>query len=93
MRILYDETHNQTWTADPLLALAMSRRSNEAPRYYSYAHVADLVRSVLAGEHRRLTQWADHRRAPEGRRHPLPQPLLLVPAFARGCRRRGLLHP
>jgi Taurine catabolism dioxygenase TauD, TfdA family len=56
MRVLYDETHNQTWTADPLLALTMSRRSNEAPRYYSYAHVADLVRSVLAGEHRRLTQ-------------------------------------
>lgn len=56
MRVLYDETHNQTWTADPLLALAMSRRSNEAPRYYSYAHVADLVRSVLAGEHRRLTE-------------------------------------
>jgi hypothetical protein len=55
MRVLYDETHNQTWTADPLLALAMSRRSNESPRYYSYAHVADLVRSVLAGEHRRLT--------------------------------------
>ncbi|HEX3131788.1 MAG TPA: DUF4350 domain-containing protein [Thermoanaerobaculia bacterium] len=56
MRVLYDETHNQTWTADPLLALAMSRRSNEAPRYYSYAHLADLVRSVLAGEHRRLTE-------------------------------------
>ncbi len=56
MRVLYDETHNQTWTADPLLALAMSRRSNEAPRYYSYAHVAELVRSVLAGEHRRLTE-------------------------------------
>jgi hypothetical protein len=56
MRVLYDETHNQTWTADPLLALAMSRRSNESPRYYSYAHVADLVRSVLAGEHRRLTE-------------------------------------
>ncbi len=55
MRVLYDETHNQTWTADPLLALAMSRRSNEAPRYYSYAHVAELVRSVLAGEHHRLT--------------------------------------
>jgi alpha-ketoglutarate-dependent taurine dioxygenase len=56
MRVLYDETHNQTWTADPLLALAMSRRSNEAPRYYSYAHLVDLVRSVLAGEHRRLTE-------------------------------------
>lgn len=56
MRVLYDETHNQTWTADPLLALAMSRRSNEAPRYYSYTHVADLVSSVLGGEHRRLTR-------------------------------------
>lgn len=56
MRVLYDETHNQTWTADPLLALGLSRRSNEAPRYYSYAHVADLVSSVLGGEHRRLTQ-------------------------------------
>jgi len=55
LRVLYDETHNQTWTADPLLALAMSRRSNEAPRYYSYAHVAELVRSTLGGECRRLT--------------------------------------
>lgn len=56
MRVLYDETHNQTWTADPVLALGMSRRSNEAPRYYSYVHVAELVRSILNGEHRRLTQ-------------------------------------
>src|SRR5688572_30627223 len=56
MRVLYDESHNQTWTADPVLALAMSRRTNEAPRYYSYAHVAELVRSTLGGEHRRLTQ-------------------------------------
>jgi hypothetical protein len=56
VRVLYDETHNQTWTADPLLALAMSRRSNEAPRYYSYAHVAELVRSVLGGGLRRLTR-------------------------------------
>jgi hypothetical protein len=55
MRVLYDESHNQTWTADPLLALAMSRRSNEAPRYYSYAHVAELIRSTLGGECRRLT--------------------------------------
>ncbi len=55
MRVLYDESHNQTWTADPVLALAMSRRSNEAPRYYSYAHVAELVRSTLGGECRRLT--------------------------------------
>jgi hypothetical protein len=56
MRVLYDETHNQTWTADPLLALGLSRRSNESPRYYSYAHVADLVSSVLGGELRRLTR-------------------------------------
>ncbi len=55
MKVLYDESHNQTWTADPVLALAMSRRSNEAPRYYSYAHVAELVRSTLGGECRRLT--------------------------------------
>ncbi|MEA2603269.1 MAG: L-asparagine oxygenase [Acidobacteriota bacterium] len=55
MRVLYDESHNQTWTADPVLALAMSRRSNEAPRYYSYAHVAELIRSTLGGECRRLT--------------------------------------
>lgn len=56
MKILYDETHNQTWTADPLAALALSRRSNESPRYYSYAHVAELVRSTLGGELRRLTE-------------------------------------
>ncbi len=56
MRILYDETHNQTWTADPLLALKMSRRSNESPRYYSYAHVSDLVRTVLGGSYDRLTK-------------------------------------
>jgi|GEM_PF-50541 len=55
MRVLYDESHNQTWTADPVLALAMSRRSNESPRYYSYAHVAELIRSTLGGECRRLT--------------------------------------
>src|SRR5436853_6951570 len=55
MRILYDESHNQTWTVDPLQALAMSRRSNEAPRYYSYAHVAELIRTTLGGECRRLT--------------------------------------
>ncbi len=55
MRVLYDESHNQTWTADPVRALAMSRRSNEAPRYYSYAHVAELVRSTLGGEWQRLT--------------------------------------
>jgi hypothetical protein len=54
MRVLYDESHNQTWTADPVLALAMSRRSNEAPRYYSYAHFAELVRSTLGGQCRRL---------------------------------------
>lgn len=56
MRVLYDETHNQTWTVDPVRALAMSARSNEAPRYYSYAHVADLVRSGLDGECRSLTE-------------------------------------
>lgn len=55
MRVLYDESHNQTWTADPVLALAMSGRSNEAPRYYSYAHVAELIRSTLGGECRRFT--------------------------------------
>lgn len=54
MRVLYDETHNQTWTLDPLRALAMSRRSNEAPRYYSYAHLSTMVRTTFSGECRRL---------------------------------------
>jgi hypothetical protein len=55
MRLLYDEGHNQTWTIDPGLAIELSRRTNEAPRYYSYAHVADLIRSRFSGTVVRIT--------------------------------------
>src|SRR4051794_29988226 len=56
MRVLYDESHNQTWTIDPSLAVRLSRRTNEAPRYYSYAHVAELIRKRFAGECVRLVE-------------------------------------
>jgi L-asparagine oxygenase len=56
MRLLYDEGHNQTWTIDPGLALELSRRTNEAPRYYSYAHVADLVAARFGGKVGRITE-------------------------------------
>ena len=55
MRLLYDESHNQTWTIDPACAVQLSRRTNEAPRYYSYAHVAELVRGLFGGTVERLT--------------------------------------
>lgn len=55
MRFVYDEGHNQTWTIDPNLAVALSRRTNEAPRYYSYAHVADLIRERFGSPTERLT--------------------------------------
>jgi Taurine catabolism dioxygenase TauD, TfdA family len=54
MRFLYDESHNQTWTIDPARAVQLSRRTNEAPRYYSYAHVAELVRTLFDGTVERL---------------------------------------
>ena len=56
MRLLYDESHNQTWTVDPELALELSRRTNEAPRYYSYAHLADLVGARFSGTVVRITE-------------------------------------
>jgi hypothetical protein len=56
MRVLYDESHNQTWTIDPALAVRLSRSTNEAPRYYSYAHVAELVRTRFTGECARLVE-------------------------------------
>lgn len=56
MRLLYDESHNQTWTVDPELAVELSRRTNEAPRYYSYAHVAELVRERFSGTVLRATE-------------------------------------
>src|SRR5712691_1191364 len=56
MKLLYDESHNQTWTVDPGLAVQLSRRTNEAPRYYSYAPLADLVRARFGGTVVRLTE-------------------------------------
>jgi hypothetical protein len=56
MKVVYDESHNQTWTIDPSLAVSLSLRTNEAPRYYSYAHVAELIRSRFQGECNRLSQ-------------------------------------
>jgi Taurine catabolism dioxygenase TauD, TfdA family len=55
MRFLYDESHNQTWTIDPACAVQLSRRTNEAPRYYSYAHVAELARTLLGAAVERVT--------------------------------------
>ncbi|HEX6864305.1 MAG TPA: TauD/TfdA family dioxygenase [Thermoanaerobaculia bacterium] len=56
MKVVYDESHNQTWTIDPSLAVSLSLRTNEAPRYYSYAHVAELIRSRFQSECVRLSQ-------------------------------------
>jgi hypothetical protein len=56
MKVVYDESHNQTWTIDPSLAVSLSLRTNESPRYYSYAHVAELIRSRFEGECDRLSQ-------------------------------------
>lgn len=56
MRVFYDESHNQTWTIDPSVALALSLRTNEAPRYYSYAHLVELIRSRFGGTCTRLTE-------------------------------------
>jgi hypothetical protein len=56
MKLLYDESHNQTWTLDPNLAVELSQRTNEAPRYYSYAHVTDLVRAHFGGDVRRIVK-------------------------------------
>lgn len=56
MKVVYDESHNQTWTIDPSLAVSLSLRTNESPRYYSYAHVAELIRSRFQGECDRLSQ-------------------------------------
>jgi hypothetical protein len=56
MRVFYDESHNQTWTIDPAAALSLSLRTNEAPRYYSYAHLVELIRSRFGGTCTRLTQ-------------------------------------
>ncbi|HSK78689.1 MAG TPA: DUF4350 domain-containing protein [Thermoanaerobaculia bacterium] len=56
MKVVYDESHNQTWTIDPSLAVSLSLRTNESPRYYSYAHVAELIRSRFRGECARLSQ-------------------------------------
>lgn len=56
MKVIYDESHNQTWTIDPSLAVSLSLRTNEAPRYYSYAHVAELIRSHFRGDCARLSQ-------------------------------------
>ncbi|HKV08245.1 MAG TPA: TauD/TfdA family dioxygenase [Thermoanaerobaculia bacterium] len=56
MKVVYDESHNQTWTIDPSLAISLSLRTNEAPRYYSYAHVAELIRSRFQSECIRLSQ-------------------------------------
>jgi hypothetical protein len=56
MRILYDESHNQTWTLDPMLALALSRRSNESQRYFSYAPLAELARTKLGARCKRQTR-------------------------------------
>ncbi len=56
MNLLYDETHNQTWTIDPARALELSRQTNEAPRYYSYSHLVELVRSRFGGSVVRLVE-------------------------------------
>jgi hypothetical protein len=56
MKLLCDECHNQTWTIDPGLAVELSRRTNEAPRYYSYAHLPALVRSRFGGTVVRVTE-------------------------------------
>ncbi|HZF07149.1 MAG TPA: DUF4350 domain-containing protein [Thermoanaerobaculia bacterium] len=56
MKLLYDESHNQTWTVDAGLAAQLSRRTNEAPRYYSYAPLADLVDARFGGTVMRLTE-------------------------------------
>ncbi|HEY8020657.1 MAG TPA: DUF4350 domain-containing protein, partial [Thermoanaerobaculia bacterium] len=54
MKLLYDESHNQTWTIDPARAVELCRQTNEALRYYSYAHVAELVRARFGGSVARL---------------------------------------
>jgi L-asparagine oxygenase len=54
--LLHDESHNQTWTIDAARAVELSRSTNEAPRYYSYAPMAELVQSRFGGAAVRVTQ-------------------------------------
>src|SRR5438093_4189361 len=47
MRILFDESHNQTWTIDPNAAVFLASTRNESPEYYSYHHVAVFLQNGI----------------------------------------------
>jgi len=48
--IIFDESHNETWTVEPLIAFS---NSSSRPEYYSYEHLADVLRRGLNYEIRR----------------------------------------